>query len=106
MGENAKYDQGKNRLDLVFPSIIEEIGHVRTYGVQKYKDPDNWKRIDNAKQRYTAAAMRHFEAWRKGEEFDPESGLRHLAHCATNIMFLLEIEREEEINVNKGKSNE
>ena len=96
MGENAKYDQGKNRLDLVFPSIIEEIGFIRTYGVQKYKDPDNWKRIDNAKQRYTAAAMRHFEAWRKGEKLDSESGLRHLAHCATNIMFLLEIEREEE----------
>ena len=96
MGENAKYDQGKNRLDLVFPSIIEEIGFIRTYGVKKYKDPDNWKRIDDAKQRYTAAAMRHFEAWRKGEKLDPESGLRHLAHAACNLMFLIELEREEE----------
>lgn len=91
MGENAKYDQGKNRLDLVFPSIIEELGKIRTYGVNKYKDPDNWCKIDNAKQRYTAAAMRHFEAYRKGEEFDPESGLRHLSHCACNLMFLIEL---------------
>lgn len=96
MGENAKYDQGKNRLDLVFPSIIEELGFIRTYGVNKYKDPENWKRIDNAKTRYTAAAMRHFEAWRKGEKFDPESGLRHLSHCACNLAFLIELERMEE----------
>ena len=96
MGENAKYDQGKNRLDLVLPSIIEEIGFVRTYGVQKYKDPENWKKIDDAKARYTAAAMRHFNAWRQGEKFDPESGLRHLSHCATNISFLIELERMSE----------
>ena len=106
MGENAKYDQGKNRLDLVFPSIIEELGFIRTYGVNKYKDPENWKRIDDAKTRYTAAAMRHFEAWRAGEKFDPESGLRHLAHCACNLMFLIELERMEEkntINLNGKK---
>lgn len=96
MGENAKYDQEKNRLDLVFPSIIEELGFIRTYGVKKYKDPENWCKIDEAKQRYTAAAMRHFEAWRSGEKLDGESGLRHLAHCACNIMFLIELERREE----------
>ncbi len=103
MGENAKYDQGKNRLDLVFPSIIEELGKVRTYGVQKYKDPDNWKRIDDAKQRYTAAAMRHFEAWRKGEIYDPESGIMHLSHCACNLMFLISIQQEELIDTSKNE---
>lgn len=98
MGENAKFDQEKNRLDLVFPSIIEELGFIRTYGVKKYKDPENWCKIDDAKQRYIAAAMRHFEAWRAGEKFDKESGFRHLAHCACNIMFLIELERRDERN--------
>ncbi len=95
-GTGAKYDGDKCRLDLVFPSLIEAVGWIRTYGVKKYKDPDNWKTIADAKNRYTAAAMRHFEAWRKGELIDPESGYPHLAHCATNVMFLIEIQRMED----------
>lgn len=96
MADSAKHDSGKNRLDLVFPSFIEEVGYIRTYGVQKYHDPDNWKNIEDAKQRYIAAAMRHFNAWRSGEKRDKESGLRHLSHCACNLMFLIELERMEE----------
>lgn len=68
MADSAKHDSGKNRLDLVFPSFIEEVGYIRTYGVQKYHDPDNWRNIEDAKQRYIAAAMRHFNAWRSGEK--------------------------------------
>lgn len=103
MGENAKYDQGKNRLDLVFPSIIEELGFIRTYGVNKYKDPENWCKIDDAKTRYTAAMMRHFNAWRAGEKIDSESGHRHLAHAACNLMFLIELERREEKENNNDR---
>lgn len=93
---NGKSDEGKNRLDLVFPNFIEEIGKIRTYGCNKYHDPENWRTIENAKQRYTAAAMRHFNAWRMGKKIDKESGLRHLSHCACNIMFLIELEIQEE----------
>lgn len=102
----GKYDEGKNRLDLVFPSIIEELGYIRTYGDKKYHDPDNWKTIENPKDRYTAAMMRHFNAWRQGEKFDPESGLRHLSHAACNLMFLIELERMEEKNNDGGIDNE
>lgn len=96
---NGKSDAGKNRLDLVFPILIEEVGRVRTYGTQKYGDSENWKTIANPIQRYTAAAMRHFEAFRKGEFIDPESGLPHLAHCACNLMFLLELSKASEGNL-------
>lgn len=90
----GKKDEGKNRLDLVYPILIEQVGRVRTFAVtSKYGDPENWKTIDNLIPRYTAAAMRHFEAWRSGEKVDRESGLSHLAHCACNIMFLMEWER-------------
>lgn len=95
----GKKDEGKNRLDLVYPILIEQVGRVRTFAVtSKYGDPENWKTIDNLIPRYTAAAMRHFEAWRSGEKVDKESGLSHLAHCACNIMFLMEWERLHEDN--------
>ena len=95
----GKKDEGKNRLDLVYPILIEQVGRVRTFAVtSKYGDPENWKTIDNLISRYTAAAMRHFEAWRSGEKVDKESGLSHLAHCACNIMFLMEWERLHEDN--------
>lgn len=96
--ENAKFDGGKNRLDLVFPSIIEELGFIRTYGSNKYKDVEgrNWEKIEDPERRYTAALLRHLNAWRSGEIYDPESGFRHLAHAACNIMFLIELERRKE----------
>ncbi|MGN0656578.1 MAG: dATP/dGTP diphosphohydrolase domain-containing protein [Ruminiclostridium sp.] len=86
-----KHDTDKTRLDLVESSLIEAVGRIRTYGVQKYHSPDNWRKVE--KYRYVAAAMRHFEAYRSGEKNDPESGMPHLWHVACNIMFLIELER-------------
>lgn len=89
---SGKNDAGKNRLDLVSPNIIEGIGWIRTFGTNKYGSPDNWKTIDDPITRYKAAAMRHFEAYRKGEFYDKESGYPHLWHVACNIMFLIDLE--------------
>ena len=94
IGDENKFDGEKVRLDLVEPSIIEAIGKVRTYGVEKYGDDQSWRKVE--KQRYVAAAMRHFEAYRKGESNDPESGMPHLWHCACNLMFLIELENEQQ----------
>ena len=89
-----KDDQEKNRLDLIEPEFIEGVGKVLTFGADKYK-PNNWQKVDDAENRYYAAAMRHLMAWRKGEKTDPESGISHLDHVACNIMFLQHFEREE-----------
>lgn len=89
-----KDDTGKNRLDLIEPEFIESVGRVLTFGASKY-EPNNWQNVDDGKDRYYAAALRHLMAYRKGEEKDPESGLSHLEHVACNIMFLLHFEREE-----------
>ena len=70
IGDENKFDGEKIRLDLVEPSLIEAIGKIRTYGVKKYTDEQSWKKVE--KQRYIAAAMRHFEAYRKGEINDAE----------------------------------
>ena len=90
-----KDDQGKNRLDLIEPEFIEGVGKVLTFGAEKYEE-NSWQKVDNAENRYYAAAMRHLLAWRKGEKIDPESGLNHLDHVACNIMFLQHFEKEDD----------
>ena len=88
-----KDDQEKNRLDLIEPEFIEGVGKVLTFGANKY-EPNNWQKVEDAEDRYYAAALRHLIAWRKGEKTDPESCLSHLDHVACNIMFLQHFERE------------
>jgi len=82
-----RYNSGKNRLDLVPPELIEEVGQVLTFGAEKYA-PDNWKlglKFSNC----LASLKRHLTAFEKGEDVDPESGLLHLSHVATNVAFLI-----------------
>ena len=92
--QQAKADAGKLRLTLVPRGIIRAIAHCREYGCKKYKDPDNWKKVE--KERYRDAAYRHFMAYLddpKGADY--ESGLKHLWHLACNIAFLIEMEEQE-----------
>lgn len=90
--QEAKADAGKFRPTLVPVSLIEAVASVREYGVAKYHDPDNWKKVEP--QRYRDAMFRHWLAYLKGEKLDPESGLPHLHHCACNLAFLIEMEVE------------
>lgn len=89
----AKFDTGKPKLTLVPRQIIFDIARVREYGVQKYKDPDNWKKVEI--ERYRDAAFRHFMAYLDDPYgVDAESGLLHLSHLACNIAFLCELQKE------------
>lgn len=91
--KEAKFDSGKPKLTLVPRQIIFDIAKVREYGVQKYKDPDNWKKVEI--ERYRDAAFRHFMAYLNNPYgVDDESGLPHLAHLACNIAFLCEMQKE------------
>lgn len=92
--QSAKADAGKPDLTLVPLKIIWDIAKVREFGTQKYKDPDNWKRVKI--ERYRAAAFRHFLRYLDDPHgYDEESGLPHLAHLATNISFLCAMETYE-----------
>jgi len=84
-----KWDKDKLKYNLIPPFALKELAKVLTYGAKKYK-PNNWRKIDNP-DRYIDALYRHLEAWRAGEEIDKESGLLHLSHALTNIVFLLEL---------------
>ena len=87
-GAGKRHNKGKNRLDLVPVSLIEEVSKVLTKGAEKY-DERNWERGMKFTTVY-ASMMRHILAWYKGEDFDKESGLSHLAHVACNAAFLIE----------------
>lgn len=91
MNAGRKDDSGKNRLDLLPPHALCEIGKVLTFGAARYGD-DNWRKVTDARKRYTAALLRHVVAWMCGERNDAESGLHHLAHAGACVMFLLDVE--------------
>lgn len=88
----VKADAGKPQLTLVPRQILFDIAKVRAFGVKKYGDPDNWKKVEI--QRYRDAAFRHFMAYLDDPDgTDAESGLSHLSHLACNIAFLCELEK-------------
>lgn len=91
--QEAKYDADKIDLTLVPRQIIWDMGEVRRYGVKKYKDPENWRRV--SLERYRAALFRHLLAYLddpKGK--DEDSGIEHYKHVACNVAFICELEKD------------
>ena len=82
-----KYDAGKLRYSLIPPEATHALAEVLTFGAQKYAK-DNWKLLENGKERYLDALYRHLEAYRTGEYLDSESNLPHLSHCLCNLAFI------------------
>ena len=83
---------GKLDLTTVPTEIIRQIAKIRAYGIDKYKERDNWKKVDI--KYYEQAIYRHWLNYISGEENDNESGLKHLSHIACNVAFILELENE------------
>lgn len=91
----GKDDSTKVRAGLMvtgFAYAMVQVAKVSTMGAAKYA-PHSWRRVDNAKERYFDAYMRHTLAHASGEKVDPESGLPHLAHAAWNALALIELEK-------------
>lgn len=86
-----KLDGDKNRLDLLSPYAIEQVGLVLTFGSKKY-EARNWEK-GIAYTRIIGAILRHTFAYLKGETYDKETGLSHMAHAMTEAMFLLHFEK-------------
>lgn len=99
----TKYDQGKLQYTLVPPYALQEVARNLTEGLKKYKERNNWQKVEGAEQRYMDALMRHFEAIRRGEIYDVDSSdptISHMSAVAVNAMFLLEFMYNPEL---KGK---
>ena len=87
-----KFDAEKDRWALLPYGPIREIVQVLTFGSRKYGDW-NWIKVDNSRERYFSAAMRHLTAWWEGEPNDPETGYSHLSHAGTCLLFLHVLEK-------------
>lgn len=85
--EGLRFNGGKPRFDLIEPAALEELSKVFTAGAEKYEVHNwllgmDWSKMD-------ASLQRHLNAWRSGEDTDPESGSPHMAHVAWNAMALV-----------------
>lgn len=98
--QGMKDDGGKERWDLLPWRSVEEVVKVMGHGAKKYGD-NNWLHVLAAKPRYFAAAVRHLYAWWRGERYDEDSGLHHLAHCACCILFLIHFDLHEDVPTNQ-----
>lgn len=93
MNLGQKFDSLKMRYSLLPKSALNQVIEVLEYGARKYA-PDNWQHVDNARERYYDALMRHVDAWWQGEVRDSESGLHHLAHATCCALFLIWFDKE------------
>lgn len=83
----------KLQYSLLEPDFMAEVAKVLTFGANKYSR-ENWKKCQNP-ELYMDALIRHIEAYRRGEQCDPETLLHHFAHAACNLMFLYWMEYNE-----------
>lgn len=86
-----KFDDGKLRWDLVPEDALEEVVKILHAGANRYGD---WNWLDNADEvkytRYINALERHFKDFKRGEDFDNDSGRYQLAHIICNALFMLQ----------------
>lgn len=77
-----------------FRKAMEAVAKVSEYGAKKYAvtySEQNWRRVENAANRYADSLARHFAAHVAGEANDPESGLPHIDHVSWNANALIEL---------------
>ena len=97
--EGVKYDDNKPLAGdclAIFGKAIMAVGECILKGQKKYPAIDNWKRVKDAKRRYTNALIRHLIKHLTGEKIDKEDGLTHIQHMAWNALVVCELYLEEE----------
>lgn len=82
----VKHDHGKPMVSLVRPEFILGVAEVMTFGANKYGRFNYRHGMDHS--RLMDAALRHLMADLAGERLDPESGLPHIMHAASNLNML------------------
>lgn len=87
-GGGLRFNSGKTRHDLVPAFAQEQYARVLTAGAKKYA-ARNWER-GMPWSTVLGSMKRHIEAFSGGEDFDPETGILHMAHVMCNAAFLTE----------------
>jgi hypothetical protein len=86
----VKFDDGKDRFDLLPPEGVKAVACILTIGAKKYA-ARNWEQGMDWSRPF-GACLRHLFAWWSGENTDPDTGKSHLWHAACNIFFLITYE--------------
>lgn len=81
-----RFNEGKAKLNLIPPEFINDLGKVFTYGAEKYGEDNYTKGLPYSN--CAASAMRHLNAFMRGEDNDKESGYSHLLHVTSNMAML------------------
>lgn len=91
---DPKGEIGKTKcpLHLLPPYALEQTAWVHSLGASKY-GAFNWRNTKVCTTTYVAAMLRHLNAFRDGQTFDPESGISHLAHVCAGANILLDAGR-------------
>jgi len=91
-----KFDEGKLDWTLLPIDSLEDVVKVLAMGANKYNEtgdgPNTWnwtKGSGLGKWRLLKSLFRHLTSYMRGETYDPESGVNHLAHVVCNCLFLL-----------------
>ena len=80
---------------LEFPLALLAVSWVATFGVKKYSR-GNWQYLDDARERYTDAMMRHLLEGDGCDDGPGGSNLLHEAHFVWNALARLELRLREE----------
>ncbi len=85
-------DVKPEQYDDIYIPALQELALVHGFGAEKYAR-GNYRKGYPASASFSAM-MRHQMAWQNGEDFDPESGLSHMAHASWHTFFLQMILRD------------
>lgn len=85
-GSGARFNDGKVRYELIPTHLLESTARVLEFGANKYA-PWNWAK-GMPWSVVIGCLKRHLAAIERGEDFDPETGLRHTGHIGANLIFL------------------
>ena len=83
-----------------FPRALWAVAEISTFGKNKYGTWEGWEGVDDAFNRYMDAKGRHDLKAAMGEEVDPDSQLKHLAHLAWGALATLELYEREKNGTN------
>lgn len=81
--------EGKLPLEYLPWELLPLDAKAHKHGADKY-GVRNWRIDEILASTYEGAMMRHFLAWARGEDTDPDSGLPHLIHLRANCAVVLD----------------
>ena len=93
-----KDTKDKPRLGYVYRSFLNAVTVVREFGAKKYQNHNTWRQVPmddyyHALMRHVSAMMdARFNPESRETLIDAESGIRHAAHAACDLMYIIEEE--------------